>query len=114
VIGRRIFGLVILVLLSCTGKGELEGMAADPNAGTGERELKVVVLSIPKCAATAPTIALVESALGEVGLKAEVENIFINNQDEANQHRFLGSPTVQVNGLDIDPAMRSTNTFGVA
>ena len=37
----------------------------------------------------------------------------IATQAEAVQHRFLGSPTIQIRGLDIDPEAREFNDFGL-
>jgi len=95
--------VVFLAMLSVPASGNSEG----------ENMLKIVVLSIPKCEATPPTIALVEEGMKELGLQGTVENIIIDNAEDANRHRFIGSPTVQINGLDIDPAMRSVERFGV-
>jgi hypothetical protein len=36
----------------------------------------------------------------------------IRTQEEADAWRFLGSPTVQVNGLDIDSSARTSSIFG--
>jgi hypothetical protein len=41
-----------------------------------------------------------------------VEQVLVTTQDQANELRFLGSPTVQVNGQDIDPAARPSTAFG--
>ena len=75
--------------------------------------LKVEVLSIPKCEATPPTLALVRETMAETGLEGSIEHIVIHNAEEARRHRFVGSPSVRVNGLDIDPATRSVESFGV-
>ena len=37
------------------------------------------------------------------GITAEVTLIRIDNDDDAQTHHFLGSPTVRINGHDIDP-----------
>lgn len=75
--------------------------------------IQVEVLSIKGCPATPPTISLVRSTAKELGIDAEVINIVINTLEEANERRFIGSPTVQINGREIDPSMRSVNQFGL-
>jgi hypothetical protein len=37
----------------------------------------------------------------------------IDDIDKALEHRFLGSPTVRINGEDIDPAARTRTAFGL-
>ena len=75
--------------------------------------ISVKVLSIKNCPATPPTISLVRSTARELGIDVEVTNIVINTLEEANERRFIGSPTVRINGLDIDPSMRSVDQFGL-
>lgn len=40
----------------------------------------------------------------EHGIVADIGVVRIDNDDDARTHRFLGSPTVRVNGHDIEPA----------
>jgi hypothetical protein len=51
--------------------------------------LKVKVASLERCGATQPTIDLVKNTA-------------------------KGSPTIQINGLDIEPAARNADQFGIA
>jgi len=47
-----------------------------------------------------------------LGIAIELTEVLVSTEEEAEAHRFLGSPTVQVNGLDLDPAMRTQTAFG--
>jgi hypothetical protein len=53
----------------------------------------------PNCEATRD---LVEQTVRELHLEAEIETIRVHDADEARRYRFLGSPTVQVDGNDIE------------
>jgi hypothetical protein len=75
--------------------------------------LDVKVLSIPRCPATSPTIKLVEEVASEMDVKISLSQVVISSQDEADRNRFVGSPTVQINGKDLEPKARSINSFGV-
>lgn len=44
-----------------------------------------------------------ERVLSELASEAEVERIEIRTEEEAEQWRFPGSPTILVDGHDIDP-----------
>ena len=41
--------------------------------------------------------------LNQLGIEAETHRIEINTHKAAAQHAFPGSPTIRVNGRDIDP-----------
>ncbi len=75
--------------------------------------LRVTILSIANCPATPSTIKLVEEAASELDIAIDLSHVEVSTQEEADKHRFLGSPTVQVNGVDIDPSARSSTYYGV-
>jgi hypothetical protein len=73
----------------------------------------VVVLHNEGCPATPKTIELIKECILELGIKnIDFQEVLIATQEEAEEWRFLGSPTVQVNGIDIDPSARNSNVFG--
>ena len=75
--------------------------------------MDVKVVSLDKCNATPPTIKLVKEVAKEMGININFSHAIVRNLDEANRHRHIGSPTVQINGLDIDPEARDIEQFGV-
>lgn len=77
------------------------------------RKIRVSVLSTAGCGNTPPTVRLIEDTAAELGLAIELASIPIDSQEQATAHRFCGSPTVQVNGLDIDPAMRDCESHNL-
>ena len=76
------------------------------------KPLTNVVLYTEGCPATPKTVALVEEYVSGMGLRAELKKIPIHAQDEADARNFPGSPTVQINGVDIDPSVRGDTRFG--
>ncbi len=77
-----------------------------------EKALNVVVLYNEGCPVTPKTIHLVEEYVSELGFHVEIRKVLVHSQEEANEWRFLGSPTVQINGIDIDPTVRDAKVFG--
>jgi hypothetical protein len=63
----------------------------------------VVVLAFPGCPNRAGAITLVERGYAELGSNAEIQILDITDQQTAEQARSLGSPTIRVNGRDIEP-----------
>ncbi len=76
--------------------------------------LKVKVASLERCGATKPTIDLVKNTAKELGLAIDFEYVAITTREQAKMHRHLGSPTIQINGQDIEPAARDAYQFGIA
>jgi hypothetical protein len=74
--------------------------------------VSVVVLHNEGCPSTTRTIELIEACVAEAGMKMNFRKILVKTHEEANNLRFLGSPTIQVNGMDIDPSARDTSIFG--
>lgn len=46
-------------------------------------------------------------------IAARVDLLNISTEDQAEHERFLGSPTVRVNGRDIDPGAGNRTDFGL-
>ena len=84
------------------------------NQKNSEALVKVKVASLQACGSTEPTIALVKETAKELNLQIDFEYVPVKTIEEARKHRHLGSPTIQINGLDIDPAARSIERFGIS
>ena len=66
------------------------------------------------CPNHAPTVALVKQIAVDLGLQIGVEEVNVTSIDDAQRLRFLGSPTVRVNGVDIDPAARDRTHYALS
>ena len=75
--------------------------------------MKVKVVSLEKCSVTGPTITLVKEIAREMGVPINFEHAIVKTSEDAVALRHIGSPTVQINGLDIDTGAREVNQFGV-
>jgi hypothetical protein len=45
-------------------------------------------------------------------IEIELRRIVIETEDDAERHRFIGSPSVRIAGQDVDPAARSITQYG--
>ena len=75
-------------------------------------KVEVRILFSEGCDNTPPTIDLIDNISSELGIEIDLKMVPVESQDQAQQWKFLGSPTVQVNGLDIEPSARSAVAFG--
>ena len=75
--------------------------------------MKVEVLYIAGCPNHKPAVEQARAALQAVGVPASVGEIEVRTKADADTWQFLGSPTVRVNGLDVEPEARGVQHFGV-
>ena len=64
--------------------------------------MDVELLYFDGCPHTQETLAEVRAALAEAGRADQVRLVKVASLDEAERLRFLGSPTVRVNGRDVE------------
>jgi len=67
--------------------------------------MKIEILMSPGCGNGAKTQALVADVVRETapGVEVEVETTLVVTLEDAERLGFLGSPSVRLNGQDIDP-----------
>ena len=64
--------------------------------------LNIRFLFLEGCPGAARALQRLEEVLHQEGLAVPVERIEVTNPETAEREGFLGSPTIQVNGLDIE------------
>ncbi|MDW7774472.1 MAG: hypothetical protein SCH71_16430 [Desulfobulbaceae bacterium] len=77
------------------------------------RPIEIECLFAPGCASRQDTLALVKKVIGELGLAADIREIVIVSLEEAARCRFLGSPSIRVNGRDIESEADARTDFGM-
>ena len=68
--------------------------------------MKVQLLYILDCPWCVKTKELIKEALKELKIKADVEEVLINSDKKARKYKFAGSPTIRINGKDIQEEVR--------
>lgn len=58
-------------------------------------------------------LAHLRDLLALTGIAAEIELAAVEDADVAEQEQFLGSPTVRVDGEDVEPAAGRRSDFGL-
>jgi hypothetical protein len=78
------------------------------------RTVRVEILSRRDCPARELAISSVDEAIFATGVPARVEMIDVVTDDQAQRRRFLGSPTVRVDGRDVDPWAEGRSDFSLS
>lgn len=76
--------------------------------------MKVQVLYFAGCPNHEATTELMREVARELRLSVDVEEVEVMSAEDAARLRFLGSPSVYVNGVDIEPSARSSVAYAFA
>ena len=74
---------------------------------------RLELLFAPGCKAIEGTVAMVNETLRELDLAAKVLEIMVDSVEKARELRFLGSPSIRVNGHDAEPGAEHRQAFGM-
>jgi hypothetical protein len=69
--------------------------------------MKVELLFWEGCPSYPEAEALLAEVLGERGIEVPIERTEVMTQEEAEELRFPGSPTIRIDGRDVDPETAS-------
>ncbi len=74
----------------------------------------IEVLYFEGCPNLEPTLSFVNEVLSQLGLSADVREVEVRTPGDAERLRFLGSPSVRVNGKDIEPGAESRMEYALS
>jgi hypothetical protein len=75
--------------------------------------MRIEVLYFEDCPNHLPTMEQINRVLREERCIADVREVLVPDLQTAQRVKFLGSPTVRVNGDDIEPAAQGRTEFGL-
>jgi copper chaperone CopZ len=75
--------------------------------------MKIEVLYFSVCPHHAPAVDRVSEVLEQEGVTADMVEVEVTDPAAAQLVGFLGSPTLRVDGQDVEPAARAARAFGI-
>ena len=75
--------------------------------------MNIEVFYFDGCPNVAPTVDRLKRVLAEEGLCHPITLVRVGDPAVAQSAEFLGSPTVRINGIDIEPSARSRTDCGM-
>ena len=75
------------------------------------RRPRVEILYFDGCPNHEPARALVERLASELRVEPEIELVEVADPEAADTLRFLGSPTVRIDGVDVEPGAEERRDF---
>lgn len=91
--------------------------SARPTAESGQRAEGaplVEILYFDGCPNHEPALVLVERVARELGLEPEVTLVRVPDAAAAQRRHFLGSPTIRVDGRDVDPQTAERTDYALS
>jgi len=76
--------------------------------------VRIEILARKDCPSRGMAIAVVEKVVAETGVPVQLEVVDMTSQAQARKRRFLGSPTVRVEGRDVDQRLNGRSEFSLA
>lgn len=77
------------------------------------KSIQVRVLYSQGCPNASAVTDLIGKIAREIGASVDVEQVLVTTPAQAVELRCLGSPTIQVNTVDIEPEARGSMAFGL-
>lgn len=71
---------------------------------------KVELLYFEGCPGAGPTYELLRRVLRQEGIEAKVDRIVVGDPEAARDRQFLGSPTVRIDGVDLEDSPLADST----
>jgi len=82
-------------------------------ASDGPAQLLVEFLYDPDCSSHEAALDRLREVMAEQGVTTEVVLEAITSQEQVLERRFLGSPTIRINGLDVDTTSHTREDFAL-
>jgi len=74
--------------------------------------MRIEVLYLPGCPNYEPAVARIQQVLASESLQAEVHGVAVSSEAEAKVLLFPGSPTIRIDGDDVEP--NQTHNLGLS
>jgi len=75
--------------------------------------VKIEVLYVAECPSHPAAVRMVKDVLAAQGVVTEVHEVLVRDEGMATELKFLGSPTIRVNGRDVAEDTRKAQSFAL-
>ena len=96
--------LATILLLSCS--------SPEVNPTIQASDHTVVILYSGNWKNADRAVALIEDFAAKTTIQLVIRKTLIETEKDVLDHKFIGSPTIRIGGLDVDPSARSVSRFG--
>ena len=76
--------------------------------------MKIELLYFEGCPSHLPAMEMLQEILDSLRREEQIHQIEVRTQAEAEAIRFVGSPSIRINGSDIEAWARTARAFGLS
>ena len=76
--------------------------------------MRVEVLYVSECPSHPGVVKLVKEVLAAEGVTTDIHEVLVRDQRMAGELKFLGSPTIRINGRDVAGESRTAKNFALS
>ena len=76
--------------------------------------MKIELLYFEGCPNHEPAMKILRQALDSLGRQDRIDEVQVSTQSEAEAIRFVGSPSIRINGSDVEPWARNAKVFALS
>jgi hypothetical protein len=76
--------------------------------------VRIEVLYVADCPSHPAAVRMVKDVLAAEGVVTEVQEVLVRDEGVASELKFLGSPTIRVNGRDVAGETRKVQSFALS
>lgn len=76
--------------------------------------MKIEVLYVSECLSHPAAVKLVEDVLAAEGVAADIDEVLVRDERMAHDLKFLGSPSMRINGRDVAEEMQTGKNFSLS
>ena len=80
---------------------------------TVETTMKVEVVYVDGCPNYEALLPRLHELLNSVGASTDIDLVRVEDSEAAERERFLGSPTLRIDGEDVEPGADERTDFGL-
>jgi len=104
----------VLVLASTTVIASACAGSSDRVASPSpDRGVKITVLTSAGCGNPEPAVEQMKAVAARLGIDPSIDRVVVETVEDARRLHSLGSPTLLVNGRDLDPSARDRTDYGL-
>ena len=83
-----------------------------PTEDTKSEHILIEALFAPDCGSRDATLLMINELSRNQTVKVDIKELTINATSEAHSAKFLGSPSIRINGKDIEPESIEKSDYG--
>ena len=76
--------------------------------------MRVEVLDVSECPSHLGAVKLVKEVLAAEGVATDIHEVLVSDERMASELKFLGSPTIRINGRDVAGESQTAKNFALS